>query len=735
MNSADALHARWSLDSGAHEHVVFAVEGIRCAGCARSIEKAVRALPGIDGVNVNAATARVTVNWQGAATTLPRILHAVNDAGFKAVPLAGAEASTRFRAEQRAALKRVGFASLGMMQSMMYLGALYGASDITASMAQLMAIAGMVIVTPVLFYSGAPILLGAWRDLAQRRVGMDVPVALALLLAWAPSVVNTFRGSGEVYFDSVGMFLFFLTAGRFIEMSVRHRGATSAEALARSLPAMVWKLRDDGTREQTTADALVRGDRFTVPRGGVIPVDANLADGSAPATLDESLLTGESAAVRRGAGEILRGGSVNVGEALTLVTVHSVGNSTLASIVALQERARGERPRLVRLADRAASWFVGVILVLAVVTAVSWWNVDPTRAFPAVLAVLVVTCPCALSLAMPVALAAATTRLARLGVLVTRADAIERLARIDTVVLDKTGTLTLPSTGITEVKLLNGRSREDVLAIAAALERDSAHPLAAAFREHQSTDVQASDLREEASAGVEGSIDGVRWRLGTREFVDALVDHNVVVALRRPGADDRMLYLGCGQGIVAAFRVGTPLRPEARAAIDALRAQELSVVIASGDHHEAVQDAGRALGITRTHARLSPHDKIWLLEDLRSRGHRAFVIGDGINDGPVLAAAEVSCAMGQGSAIAHSAADLLLVNENLEVLPQAVQVARKAMRVVRQNLTWSLVYNFSAVPAAALGWISPWLAALGMSLSSLAVVLNARRLASRRMNA
>ena len=730
MSSADAPHARWSLDSGEHEHVVFAVEGIRCAGCARTIEKAVRALPGIDGVNVNAATARVTVNWQGRATTLPKILHAVNDAGFKTLPLAGAEASTRFRAEQRAALKRVGFASLGMMQSMMYLGALYGASDITPNMAQLMAIAGMIIVTPVLFYSGAPILLGALRDLTQRRVSMDVPVALALLLAWAPSVVNTFRGSGEVYFDSVGMFLFFLTAGRFIEMSVRHRGATSAEALARSLPAVVWRLRDDGAREQTTAGQLAPGDRFTVPKGGVIPVDANLAGDSAAALLDESLLTGESATVRRNAGEPIRGGSVNVGEPLALVTVHSVGKSTLASIVALQERARTERPRLVRLADRAASWFVGVILVLALVTAVMWWNVDPARAFPAVLAVLVVTCPCALSLATPVALAAATTSLSRLGVLVTRADAIERLARIDTVVLDKTGTLTLPSTGITEVKLLNGHSREEALAIAAALERDCAHPLAAAFRAHQSADVRATDVREEAGAGVEGTIDEVRWRLGTREFVDGLAAGNVVVPLRR--ADERLLYLGCRQGVVAAFRVGTPLRPEARRAIDALRGQGLDVVIASGDHQDAVHEAGRALGITRTHARLSPHDKIWLLDDLRTRGHRAFVIGDGINDGPVLASAEVSCAMGQGSAIAHSAADLLLVNENLEVLPQAVKVARNAMRVVRQNLAWSLVYNFSAVPAAALGLISPWLAALGMSMSSLAVVLNARRLASRR---
>lgn len=732
MSSADALHARWSLDSGEHEHVVFNVEGIRCAGCARSIEKAVKNLPGIDAVNVNVTTARVAVNWQGGATTLPQILRAVNDAGFKPVPLAGDEASTQFRQERRTALKRLGVASLGMMQAMMYLTALYGTTDITPHMAQLMAIAGMIIVTPVLFYSGAPILIGAWRDITQRRVGMDVPVALALLIAWLPSVVATFRGVGEVYFDSVGMFVFFLTAGRFLEMSARHRGVSAAEALARSLPAKVWRVRDDGTREQVAASALVRGDRFTVPKGGVIPVDAQLAPGaSAPARLDESLLTGESFAISRREGETIRGGSVNVGEPLTLVTLMSAANSTLAAIVALQERARAERPHLVRLADRAASWFVGTILVLAVLTGVLWWNVDPIRAFPAVLAVLVVTCPCALSLATPVALAAATTRLSRLGVLVTRPDAIERLARIDTIVLDKTGTLTLPSTGITEVKLLNGRTREEVLAIASALEKDSAHPLSAAFRELPAGSVRAANVREEAGAGVEGEIDGVRWRLGTHRFVEALVDSSNIVALRRPGADDRLLYLGCTEGIVAAFRVGTPLRSEAREAIGALRTLGLDVVIASGDHQDAVQEAGRALGIARTHARLSPHDKIWLLEDLRSRGHRAFVIGDGINDGPVLAAAEVSCAMGQGSAIAHSAADLLLVNENLEVLPQAVQVARRAMRVVRQNLTWSLVYNLSAVPAAALGLIPPWMAALGMSLSSLGVVLNARRLAGK----
>lgn len=732
MSTADALHTRWSLDAGEHEHVVFLVEGMRCAGCARGIEKAVGSLAGVEAVRVNGANARVSVDWRRGATALPQILDAVTRAGFTPVPLAGSEASAQYRRERRAALKRVGLASLGMMQAMMYLGALYGVSDIDAAMTQLMAVSGMVIVTPVLFYSGAPFLIGAWRDLKQRRVGMDVPVALALLLAWLPSVVNTFRGTGEIYFDSVAMFIFFLSGGRFLEMSVRHRGSTAAEALARSLPARVTRLLPDDGREDVAVTALAPGDRFVVPKGAVIAVDARLAPGSEAdsALLDESLLTGESTAVRRAPGQLIRGGSLNVGSPLTLVAAASAGNSTLAAIVKLQERARDEKPRLARAADRAASWFVATILVLAAVTGALWWPVDPARAFAAVLAVLVVTCPCALSLATPAALAAATTRLARLGILVTRADAIERLAGVDTVIMDKTGTLTLPASGITDVKLLAGLPRDVVLAMAAALERDSQHPLAAALRAYEDPRVLAASIREFDGAGIEGFIAGERWRLGTRAFVAELAPDATVVALVKPGAEDSTMFLGNAAGLVAALRIGTPLRPGAVQAVAALRAEGLAVIIASGDAKAAVQDAARALGVTHAHARLTPHEKIWLLEEQRRLGHRVFTIGDGINDGPVLAAAQVSCAMGEGSAIAQSAADLLLVHEDLSVLPRAVATARRALRVVRQNLGWSLAYNLAAVPAAALGLVSPWLAALGMSLSSLAVVLNARRLAA-----
>jgi Cu2+-exporting ATPase len=722
--NAEALHARWSPDAGEHEHVVFLVEGMHCANCARSIERAVGALPGVDGVRVNGATARAAVDWRGrGGTRLPQILDAVRRAGFTPVPLAGQAATAEYQRERRTALKRVGLASLGMMQAMMYLTALYGASDIDPSMAQLMRIAGMIIVTPVLFYSGAPYLVGAWRDLANRRLGMDVPVAVALLLAWIPSVWNTLRAGGEVYFESVGMFIFFLSAGRYLEMTLRHRTLGSGEALARSLPAEVTRIAADGTRSKVGVAALAAGDVFMVPKGGVVAVDAELAPqmpADTRALLDEALITGEAAAVARTRGEHIRGGSVNLGAPLFLSATAAVADSTLASMVRLLERAQAARPRMALAADRVASGFVLVILVLAAVTVVAWWPIDPARAFAAMLAVLVVTCPCALSLATPVAIAAATARLTRLGMLVTRADAIERLAHADTVVFDKTGTLTAGAAAVTEVELLSDLPRARVLAIAAALERQSAHPLAAAFRESESAGVSAQGVTEIEGAGLEGMVDGVTWRLGRRAFAAG------------PGgeaADDRGLFLGSVTGLAARIVVGTALRPEARAAIDALRALGLRVLIASGDSRDAVAQVAGALHIDQAHARLDPAGKIALVRELEAGGRRAFVIGDGINDGPVLAAAHVSCAMGQGSAIAQAASDLLLIHENLAVLPEAIGSARAALRVVHQNLGWALCYNLAAVPLAALGLVPPWLAALGMSMSSLGVVLNARRLA------
>jgi Cu2+-exporting ATPase len=712
---------------------VFAVEGMRCASCSQAVERAVLAVPGTEQATVNVATGRAAVHFDPHETTLKAILAAVAASGFKPVPLAGEASARAQRAERHGLLKRLGLAGLGMMQTMMVIDGLYtaGQHGIDAHIAQYLRLAAMLIATPVFLYSGAPFLKGAWADLRRRALGMDVPVAIAIVLAYTASVVNTLRGGGEVYFDSVTMFIFFLLTGRYLEMSVRHRSLSAAEALARSLPSTVSRIRADGARERVSVQAIGRGDRLSIPRGAVVPVDAALD--SPCATLDESLVTGESAAISRESGARLLGGSVNVGDVIEVTARSPVADSALAALVGLLERAQAQRPTLARAADRFASHFVLVTLLLAAAVALSWLFIDPRSAFGATLAVLVVTCPCALSLAAPAAAAAATTRLARCGLLVTRADALERLAHIDTLVIDKTGTLTTrhPEARVLEVR--EGLTAPEALALAAALERASDHPLAAAFNPFDDPAIPVTALREFPGQGVQGSIRGTTWRLGRLEFATALAEGPPARADQQPPALDSSqagaLYLGSTDGIASCFAVTDSLRAGARRAVEELQRLGIETIVASGDREEAVRIAALRLGIDASVARLEPVQKLALVHDLQSRGRQVLMVGDGINDGPVLAAANVSCAMGQGSAVAQAASDLLLLNESLAALAEGVGTARHAARIARQNLTWAFVYNVTAVPLAALGWVQPWVAALGMSASSLFVVLNAARLA------
>ncbi|MEZ5473663.1 MAG: cation-translocating P-type ATPase [Steroidobacteraceae bacterium] len=736
MNSARAStagHVEWLDADRRLSHAIFIAEGMRCAACAGSIERAIAKLPGIDSVAVNVATHRVNVHFDATSTRLDRILDAVDRAGFRALPLAGGAALAAQRDERRSAIKRLGVAGLGMMQTMMLVFGLYaaGPNGIAAIYEHYFKLIAMLIAMPVLFYSGAPILRSAWQNLRTRSLGMDVPVALALLLAFSASVYNTLRGNGEVYFDSVTMFVFFLLAGRFIEMTARHGSLSSSDALAQSLPETAARLAEDGSSERIPVAAIRVGDRLSIPKGAVIPVDATLV--STSAAIDQALLSGESAAVVKTAGSHLPGGAVNAGSSIQVVAQSGVDASTLATIVRLLERAQRDRPSIARAADRVAGWFVLGILILALGVAGAWLLVDPTRAFSAVLAVLVVTCPCALSLATPVAMAAATTRLARDGVLVTRADAIERLASIDAIVFDKTGTLTHGSSAAVGVSHRRGVSTDQALAIGAALERGSTHPIGQALQRHADAGVVATEIVETAGQGLDGVIEGHRYRLGQFEYVRALSDTAANDGVATAFGNERdysgaSLVLGDVDGLLAAFELTDSVKPAAVAAIDALRDAGLDLAIASGDRASSVAAVAQSLGITQAHGRLTPEEKIAAVQALRARGRRVLMLGDGINDGPVLAAADVSCAMGQGSSIAQAAADLILIDDSLQGLPRAIRTARRAQHVLRQNLTWALLYNVAAIPAAALGYVPPWLAAIGMSLSSLFVVLNAQRL-------
>ena len=731
------LDAHWASESGGEGHVVFTAEGIRCANCARSIRRALDALPGIRRVDINVVDGRVSVVWDSGRTSLGAILGSVSQAGFRPVPLVGVAAAAAQREERRAALKRIGLAGIGAMQLMMYAAGLWvGAfQGIDPRIADYLRWTCLLITTPVLAYSGAPILRGGLQDLRRRTLGMDVTVSLALLLAYGASVINTVRGVGEVYYDSVAMFILLLLLGRHVEMRSRHQAASVTDALARSLPTRAQRVDPaTGIVSRVPLADIGAGDVLRVASGETIPVDGTVAEGVA--LVDESLVTGESEPRRRAAGEPLLGGSTNAGAAITLRATRRADESTLHGLVRLLERAQGERPRLGIAAERMASWFVARVLVLTMLVGIAWWYFDPDRALPAVLAVLVATCPCALSLATPVAIAAATSRLARLGVLVMRADAVEGLAGVDTVLLDKTGTLTEGRPTVRTIRLggvvvdptiahADELTEPEALAIAAALERGSQHPLAVAFRGHADAAIDCADAHEIAGQGVTGTVAGRRWRLGKPAFAAGAASVRPE-AIPEPTTEGDVMMMD-DLGRTASFAVCDALRDDAAATTAALREAGLDVRIASGDRAATVAGVATTLGIQQAEGALTPADKLARLKALQSAGRRVLMVGDGINDGPVLAAADVSMAMGRGSAIAHAAGDLLLLRESLAALPDAVRVARAALQRVRQNLRWAAGYNLAAIPLAALGFMPPWVAALGMSLSSLVVVFNARR--------
>jgi Cu2+-exporting ATPase len=531
-----------------------------------------------------------------------------------------------------------------------------------------------------------------------------------------------------VYFDSVTMFVFFLGLGRYIEMIARHRAGSVADALARLAPMTARRVRD-GATEDVQAVELAVGDELVVRTGEVFAADGVVLEGDG--RVDESMLTGESNAIAKPPGAVVHQGTHNLAAPLRVRVTAVAGNTVLSGIVALLERAQAERPRLARAADRAAAWFLGRILVGAGLVFAVWWFIDPARAFPATLSVLVVTCPCALSLATPTALAAATAALARRGVLVARTDAVETLAKASHVLWDKTGTLTKGLVRVEDVRTFGAATAKQALAWAAALEQMSEHPIARAFAVSGPAAARATEVEIHAGRGVEGSVGGHRLRIGSLDFVREIA--------RAPGqaagdttldsaTDASWVCLGDASGLLAAFQLTDPLRPEAHLCVAGLAALGLPSEIVSGDQPGAVARIAERCGIPRHAARLTPQDKLARLKDRQAGGAVVVAVGDGINDAPLLRGADVAVAMGRGSALAQTSADLILVRDSLEDLPETVALARRTQRVIRQNLTWAITYNLAALPLAALGFVPPWLAAIGMSLSSVVVVLNAMRL-------
>jgi len=708
------------------------LEGLRCAACSWLADKALSLQSGVLDVSVNPATARARLVWDPAKVRLGDLLRVLEHVGLRPHPLAGEPSEQLALLERRSALKRLAVAGFGNMQVMMFAVPLYfgDAGGMDPAMREYMRLVSMLVSIPVALYAGWPFYQGAWHALRARSISMDVPVSLGIVLAFVASVWNALRGHGEVYFDSVTMFVFFLGLGRYIEMIARHRAGSVADALARLAPVTARRLRG-GQVQDVQAVELAVGDELLVRTGEVFAADGVVLEGEG--RVDESMLTGESAAIAKPPGSLVHQGTQNLAAPLKVRVAAVAGNTVLSGIVALLERAQAERPRLAKAADRAAAWFLSRILVGAALVFAVWWYVDPSRAFSATLAVLVVTCPCALSLATPTALAAATAALARRGVLVAHTDAIEALSKATHVLWDKTGTLTKGLVRVEEVRPLAELSAAQALAWAGALEQMSEHPIGRAFLASGQPAAAASGVEVHAGRGLEGLVEGRRLRIGTRAFAAELQADQAggTRPASVPGGDaaeESWVYLGSEQGLLAAFRLTDPLRPEARDCVAGLAALGLRSEIASGDEAATVARVAARCGIDAHAARLAPADKLARLKQLQVEGAVVVAVGDGINDAPLLRGADVAIAMGRGSALAQTSADLILVRDSLEDLPHTVLLARRTQRVIRQNLAWSIGYNLAALPLAALGFVPPWLAAIGMSLSSVVVVLNAMRL-------
>jgi Cu2+-exporting ATPase len=718
------VHAR--ADGGCEAALM--LEGVRCTACVWLNESVLGRLPGVLGVGINATTHRAQLRWDPQKIRLSEILAAVRRIGYRAHPYDARKQEAEQQAEQKQSLWRLFVAGFGMMQVMMYALPVYMAEpgSMTPDIEQLMRWAGLMLTLPVVFYSAAPFFEAAWRDLRLARMGMDLPVALGIAVAFAASVWSTLSQQGAVYFDSVSMFVFLLLCGRFLEIRARHAVARGLDYLSRAIPEFALRLGAAGEAEQVPVSALRPGDLVRVRSGERVPADGVVENGRS--FVDESLLSGESRPVARQAGDRLTGGSTNVADPLVM-RVERIGAETiLSSIVRLMQQAATERPRLAASAERLTGWFVAATLALAAVAAAAWWFIEPRQALWVAVSILVVTCPCALSLATPVALTVATGRLAREGLIVCRGHVIETLARATDVVLDKTGTLTLGKLRLIRTVVLADRSEAECLAIASALEQGSMHPIAAALIEACPSALAAPDATHQAGLGIDATVGGRRYRLGRMEYVMCLSHAQTPPVEGTHSSVSSIAILGDGSRALAVFEFGDGLRPDAGEFIESLRRAGKRVHLLSGDRIETVAALAADLGIEAATANAEPRTKLEYVKALQDQGRVVAMIGDGINDAPVLAQASVSIAMSDGAWMSQRQADAVLLSGRLSDLRAAFETSARTLAIIRENLFWALAYNLTAVPMAALGLVTPWMAGIGMSASSLVVILNSLRL-------
>lgn len=738
------------------------VANLKCSACTWLIETRLRAMQGVQDCQVNLTQQRMRVNWDESQLPISEILRAVHTIGYDAKPYRQDTHEAMLKRQNKQMLIRLGVAALGAMQAMMFsIGLYFGAySGILTEHRDFLRLVSLFVSIPVLFYSAAPFFSSAFYAIRARQVNMDVPVCIALVTTFAASLYATLIGGGETYFDSVAMFIFFLLAGRYIEQNARLKASNMASDLVVIEPVLVQKLAyapqlvdawqngtlnteqieqwqtqlttqpTDNHHEKILAQSVQIGDVIAIEAGLQIACDGVLL--SKTATVSQSLLTGESDLIVKHIGDTLVGGSQNDSQPFIMLVTREVDDSQIALIDRLMNRAMSEKPKIAQDADRLARWFVARVLVLSLLVFAVWFFIDKSHALWATVAVLVATCPCALSLATPIALTVATNRLASFGFLSTRGHTVQTLSQVSHVAFDKTGTLTTGRANL----LATVSDTPDALAVAAALEIGSRHPVAKSLltAAHGLHLPSVQNLTHHTAGGVAGEIGGKTYRIGHREFV---LDGGGVMAdkfredLAAFAANTSVLLSVKTDGawqVIARFYFNDALRADAQAMITQLKSLNITPLMLTGDPNPNALVVAEKLGIQEAYFGLTPEDKVNHIKNLQASGNTVLMVGDGINDAPVLAAANVSTAIAGAADLAQVSADSVLLGGQLSAITTAITTATKTQKIIRQNLRWALIYNTAVLIPAAMGFVPPWLAAIGMSLSSLLVVMNALRI-------
>ncbi|MGL4766626.1 MAG: heavy metal translocating P-type ATPase [Formosimonas sp.] len=707
--------------------------GVACVACTDLIERDVAQVAGVARVQANYTLRRAFLTVDLQVVSVAQIIERIEKLGYHAYPEQANETSAEEKKQLRTELFRLLTAWFVLMQSMMFMYPFYfaGAGDMDARTASLMRWANFALTVPIVLFCARPIFSGAWAEWRLRRLGMDTPVTLAIVIALVSSVYATVSGRGEIYYDSIIMFVALLLGARYVQFKALNRAAGYLNTVLRHKTLFAEKVANYPADKQTAllpASELAVGDVVFVASGETVPADARVLDGTT--TCSQALLTGESLPIHKTVGDAVLAGSVNIEQAIYAQITAARGASQLDAIEQLAQQSALHKPAIAQLAETAARYFLYILLLVCAGAAGYWWLHDASRIVPIVVAILIITCPCALALAVPTVLTAASSALARRHVLLIRPEALEQLARVNLYAFDKTGTLT---EDVQTLQHTLADSPDAMLQIAATLEAASRHPIALALRKalqerglpERMDEVESLELV--VGQGVVGQLAGEVYRVGKPSFAagrDLLADEFP------SDTDGRSIALLCNEAgeFLAWFVLCDQTRALAAPLVAQLQREHCEVQLISGDKADVVQDFAAQLNIATAHANATPERKLQLIQELQKRGKVVAMTGDGLNDAAVLQQADVAIAMGHGSSLTQLQADMVVQSGDLADIYAAHTIAQRTRRLMRQNLGWAVVYNLVAIPLAATGHVTPLIASIGMAVSSLIVVGNALRI-------